>query len=166
MGKRVMRTILPANRFAVTFIELLIILVIIAVLSVLSAPLFKNTTSDLELESFIKDLYYLCRFLQESASAEGAVFCLNISRDSQENGNFWASYYSQQEEEFKKPQGRYARAYNVPSRVSFLTEPADTSFVYFYPDGCADNATIIFRNNRNRQISLIIQAGTGDIKIQ
>jgi prepilin-type N-terminal cleavage/methylation domain-containing protein len=143
---------------AITFIELLIVIIIIGVLSAISIPQFKKTVENHALEAFVKDIYYLCRYLQASAISQEKVFCLNINQGEHK---FWGTYI--EGDEFKKIPDRFGKTYQAPADAIIST---DKPVIYFYPDGSIDTATINFDNEYNNKISLIIKGALGEIKIQ
>lgn len=146
---------------AVTFIELLIVVIIIGVLSGLAVPRFKTTFETLSLENYVKDVYYLGRYLQTTASAQAKVFCLNIDKEKKE---LKASY--QDEDKFIPLTGRFGKAYKLPEGVSVVSDPETKPEVYFYPDGGTDKVKLTFTNQYKKEISLLFQGAGGGIKIE
>jgi len=144
---------------AITFIELVIVITIIGILIGISIPQFKKTFDNFELENFVKDIYYLSRYLQASAISQGKIHYLNIDPGE---GRFWATY--KENAEFKKIQGKFGNIYKTPKEVIISTDKAG---IYFYPDGSMDEITIKFMNRQYKnKISLIAKGASGDIKIQ
>lgn len=149
---------------ALTFIELLIVIVIIGILVGISIPQFRKTFDNFELENFVKDIYYLSRYLQASAISQAKIHYLNIARAE---GKFWATY--KVEDEFKNIEGRFGKIYMAPKGVIISIDQAhqpEKEGIYFYPDGSIDEIKIDFENRHNHKVSLIIQGAVGDIKIQ
>jgi Tfp pilus assembly protein FimT len=161
MAKRGTPTISPTHRQAVTFIELLVIVVIIGFLASLAVPNFRKTFDNLELENYSRDIYYLDRFLREASAASANVHCLNIDLDK---GEIRAT--SRHGAEFQPVSGRLGRIYKAPAGATIAVEPPDKTNVYFYPDASADNAKILFENKHKKRITLAIQGANSAIQIQ
>lgn len=146
---------------AVTFIELLLVIVIIGSLTALSIPQLRKTFDNFALENFVQDIYYLSRALQANAVSTGKIYVLNILAAT---GEFQAAYKEKQG--FKNLEGRFGRLYKAPKDTLILIEPADKTKIYFYPDAVTDKTTITFENKYKKQISLILKGISGDIQIQ
>lgn len=151
----------PINKSSLTFIELLLVVVIISILVTLSIPQFRKTFDNLELESFVKDIYYLSRYLQASSISQAKIHCLNINL---QEAKLWANY--KEENELKQIEGKLGKIFAAPPGIIISLDPADKTSVYFYPDGNIDKITITFENKYKKQVSLVTQGVTGDIKIQ
>lgn len=147
------------SRRAITFIELLIVIVIIGILTGVSIPQFRKTFSHLELESFVKDIYYLSRYLQGSAVSQGKIYCLNIDKEPE---GFHATY--KKESDFLNAEGRFGKLYKFPDGISVSVDPPDINNIYFYPDGSIDKIKITFKN-RYEEICLVIKGTIGEIQI-
>lgn len=152
---------------AITFIELLIVILIIATLAVLSVPQFRKTFNSFEFSGFVKDIYYLSHYLRESAISKGKVYCLNI--DTQKSApQFYATCQPDSEAgaQWVRLEGRFAKIYRVPQGATILSiEPADKKNIYFYPDGSIDSVTIILAYAKT-ETSLIIRGASGAIQIK
>ena len=154
-------TLPVANRGALTFLELLIVLAIIGVLAGVAIPQLRNTLDNFEVEGFTKDIYYLMRYIQATAISRQKIYCLNISPD---NRQFWVTVKG--EVDFIPLAGRYGRKYNCPEGVNITLEPADKTTVFFYPDGSIDKLAITLSSKKMRKISIISQGSAGALKIQ
>ncbi|OGX40261.1 MAG: hypothetical protein A2984_01355 [Omnitrophica WOR_2 bacterium RIFCSPLOWO2_01_FULL_41_12] len=132
---------------AVTFIELLLVIVIIGALAAVSIPQLKKTFDNFGLENFVKDMYYLSRYLQANAVNQGKIYVLNIEPAT---GEFQAN----------------GKLYKAPKDILIFIEPADKTSIYFYPDAVTDKTTITFENRYKKQVSLILKGISGDIQIQ
>lgn len=150
---------------ALTFIELIIVIAIIGVLSITAVPKFKTTFDNLELESFVKDIYYLSRYLQASAVNKRQIYYLSIDK---EKGEFQARLKPDAgtEDEFKNIEGRFGRIYKLPQKVNISVDPPEKAGIYFYPDSSIEGIKITFENEQKKDICLIIKGVTGDIQIQ
>jgi len=147
---------------AFTFIELLIVIAIVAVLAAVSTPQLRNTFDNFELESFAKDIFYLSRYLQESAISQGKVHVLDIIL----NEKILQAHVQKAQEQFMPITGRFGKQYTVPKSVEMALEPQGLERVYFYPDGHTDEAVIRFTNRHKKQLSLLIKGAGGAIQIQ
>ena len=152
------------SRAGLTFIELLIIVIIIAVLSGLSLPKIKNTFDRLEFDSFLKDIYALCRYLQASAVTRGKIYCLNLNSEN-DPPEFFATFKLDQD--FQKLPDRFGKVYKAPRGVTIVSlEPEGKKEIYFYPDASIDSITMTFKSRADRQAALIIKGTSGTIQIQ
>ena len=149
-------TILATGRNAYTFVELLVVILIIGILVATVLPQLKQATSGLELEGFVKDIYYLCKYLQASAVSQGKLYRLNIAPESLElNATF------KEKDElplsgtgFKPIEGRFAKTYYAPKgSIIEVTAPTDNQ-IYFYPDGSIDQAQIHIRNKEGKELAI------------
>lgn len=150
---------------AFTFIELLIVIIIIGILLGLSMPQLRRSFDNLELDNFVKNLYYLAQYLEASAISQGKIHCLNIL---QEEGRFWATYRENNADEFKRIAGRFGNEYKAPAGINVNISginPKDIASVYFYPDGSTSAVTIDFQNKHNQKASLVSKGAAGGIKI-
>jgi type II secretory pathway pseudopilin PulG len=151
-------------RPAITFVELLIVIIIIGILSAVSIPNFKKSFEKFALDSFVKDLYCLNCYLKQSAISQGKIYCLNISRDSKPP-QLYATY--KKNDGFERMKGRFGKLYKLPKEVNiFSIEPQDRLNIYFYPDGSVDNVTFIFKNKFKEEASLSIKGANGVIQIK
>lgn len=157
--KSVIRIALDKSAF--TFIELLIVVLIIAVLAGISVPRLSKTVDDSRLDSFVKDTYYLCRYLQLSAVSKKEIYSLNINPSE----NTITVTRKVTSGAFEKVTERAAQPRKLPRGVS-VTNPINTTSIYFYPDGSVTETTVTFANRNARNASLITEGITGAIKIE
>ena len=146
---------------ALTFIELLLVIIIIGILTGVSIPQLRKAFDNFALENFAKDIYYLSRYLQGSAIAGGKIYYLNINKDK---GEFQATY--KEENEFKNIQGRFGKIYKALDGIIVSLEPSERTGVYFYPDGSMDKIRITLENQYKKQLSIITKGVAGEIQIQ
>lgn len=152
------------NSQALTFIELLVVIVIIGVLTVFAVPRFRGTFDSLALESFAKDVYYLAQYLRDAAITEHRIYALNINK---EKGAFQAVYQESTENpEWKPASGRFGKTYYAPERVIISLDPADRNSLNFYPDGTADSLTLVLQNQQKKEISLVFKGVSGAIQVK
>ena len=140
-----------------TFIELLIVIAIIGILSGVVIPNLKVTHSNFRLDSFVKDIYYLTKYLQISAISYGRIYRLDIVQAQGDRAIFLAKYKNKNAE-FVPVEKRFAKEYKLPQDAEiFSIEPADRTSIFFYPEGSMDNTTIVFKNQFGKEISLILK---------
>lgn len=145
-----------------TFIEIFIVVIIIGVLTVVAIPQLKRSYSVLELEGFVKNIYYLSHYLQGAAISERKVYCLNLDLEKRQ---LWPTY--NEGEQFRPLRGRFSKIYTVPDGVALSTDILGKNNIYFYPDGSIDQVTLDFENTSyKKKVSLNIKGVVGVIKIQ
>lgn len=149
------------NNNAVTFVELLVVIIIIAILAGVSIPQLRKTLDNFELDNFAKNIYYLCHYLQASAISQGTIYGLNISPGNR----VLNARYKDQNQEFQKLEGRFRKEYNLPARVIILN-PTEDKTLYFYPDGSTSEIEITFKNNYGHKVSLTAKGASGGVKIE
>lgn len=147
---------IPSNK-GFTFIELVIVVVILGVLSATAIPGLRQGFENARLEGCTQDLYYLCRYLQESATAGRGLFRLQVSP---ERKKLWASF--KEKDEFKAVEGRFGRIYPIPEGINLSCEALE---IYFYPDGTTDSAIFDFENAYRKKLSIILYGANGEIKV-
>jgi type II secretory pathway pseudopilin PulG len=144
-----------------TFIELLVIIIIIGILAGVSMPRFRSTFENLELENFVKNIFYLSQFLQSSSIGEGRIYYLGVDKSKKE---LQAKY--RDKDELKNFSGKFGKVYTAPAGITMSSEPIDKSGTYFYPDGSIDKITLYFENKYKMKFSLIFKGAAGGIQIQ
>lgn len=145
-----------------TLIELLIVIVILGIITGMTLPQLRNSMDNIRLESFIRDVYYLSRYLQGSAASENNIYYLNIAKD---RGEFYASY-KQEGGAFQPIGNKLKEPLKAPDGILICTDPPGAAGIYFYPDGSVSPITVTFKNKNEKQISLAIKGVTGDIQIR
>lgn len=149
----------------ITFLELLIILTIVAVLFTAAVPLLSRSAYSFTFNSFAKDIYYLCRYLQSASVTEYKVYCLRIDKDT---GKAWAVYLGGDVKE-NRAQGRFGRMISVPegSQITALNpDNEEISNICFFPDSSAESSTITIKGKNNLQATIKIEGASGGVKIE
>ena len=145
-----------------TFIELIIIAIIISVLIGLSTPQFKKTFAYFELENFVKNIYFLCNYLQSASVSQGKLYRLTLSQETNE----FKSFFLGQDGQWIIAKTGTVKSYKIPKEITLEIIPLDKSEVFFYPDGSTDNIEIVFKNHLGYERALVMKGITGGIKIQ
>ena len=146
---------------AFTFVELLLVIIILGVATAVSVPNLRKSYTNFVLENFTKDIYYLGRFLQSNAVAQGKIYCLNIDYN---DPAVWLTV--KEKDGFARLQGKFSKSFRAPAQVKLSSLPANFSPVYFYPDASMDRVTIIMENQDNFKVFLIFEGASGGIKIK
>lgn len=149
-----------------TFVELLIVIVIIGILSGVVIPNLKITYSNFQLDSFVKDIYYLAKYLQVSAISYSRIYRLDIVQ-AQGDGAIFLAKYRNKNGEFVPVEKRFSKAYKMPQDAEiFSIEPADRTSIFFYPDASMDSTIIVFKNQFDKEISLVLKRTGTTIQIK
>lgn len=146
---------------AVTFIELLVVIIIIGILVGISIPQLRKTFDNFQLDNFAKDIYYLCQYLQASAISQGKVYSLNINPAE----GALQAFYKDGNNNLQQAEGRFGKIYMAPRGV-ILSSLKDVLIIYFYPDGSTSEIEITFENNHGHKVSLKAKGASGGIKIE
>lgn len=147
---------------ALTFIELLIAIVIIGILAGIAIPNFKKTSSSFELDNFVKNVYYLTRYLQASAVSTAKIYRLDIVE--REPAQFKA--FRKEDSDFIEIEGKFGKAYKATGVDIFSVDPQERTSIYFYPDASIDQTTIVFKNQYQKEVSLAIKGANSAIQIK
>lgn len=136
---------------AITFIELILVIVIIGILIGVSLPRFRNTFNDLQLNGFSRELQASMNYLRQRSIVEGKIIYLNIENDNRE---YWAKI---------KDQDYRLKTYKIPAQIRIEAEQEQ---IIFYPDGNIDKVTINLFGFDNQSITLTTRGVFGGVKIQ
>jgi prepilin-type N-terminal cleavage/methylation domain-containing protein len=136
---------------AVTFIELLFVIVIIGILVGISLPNFKKTFNSLELNTFARELQTFMNYLNQRAIVERKIIYLNIDGEKKE---YWA--------QFKDAQERL-KSYPIPEELKI--EAAQMQII-FYPDGTIDQVNLKIINRDSQCVNLTTRGLYGGVKLQ
>ncbi|MDD4955331.1 MAG: prepilin-type N-terminal cleavage/methylation domain-containing protein [Candidatus Omnitrophica bacterium] len=148
-----------------TFVELLIVIAIIGILSAMVIPNLKVAQSNFELDSFVKDIYYLAKYLQVSAASRSRIYRLDIEQDS--GKTYFSAKYKNNAAEFIPLSGRFKKIYTMPLSTEISSvEPPDRANIFFYPDASIDNTTIIFKNKSGKEMALVLSSTGTAIQIK
>lgn len=162
-----LRALSNSARDAVTFIELLIVILIVTSLAVMAIPQFRKAFEGFELNNLTKEICYLSQYLKEDAISRGKIYCLNMDT-SKQPAEFYATYQnSEVSQEWARIEGRFGKTYTAPAGITVVSiEPADKKNIYFYPDGSCDTVTVVFQNKAKEQSTLVVKGATGAIQIK
>ncbi|MCU0666004.1 MAG: hypothetical protein MUF05_02805 [Candidatus Omnitrophica bacterium] len=145
---------------AFTFIELIIITVVLGVFIALSFPKIKHIQQKIELESFVRDIYYLSMYLRDLSGSEQKVYCLEYNAQER---YFVPLYIDPQTQESNPIAGRLSGLQKVPRFVEVSFQPDEESAAYFYPDGSAAEIKISFKNPAGETLNLEIKGLKSEI---
>jgi len=73
-----------SSRRGFTFIELMVVIIIIAVLTSISAPLFKNTFAEIQLNQTLRQLQTFIGFLHQRSVIERKVIYLKVDNQQKQ----------------------------------------------------------------------------------
>jgi|GEM_PF-898032 len=147
-------------REAFTFIELLLVVTIAAVLAAMVVPNLKITHSNLQLDNFVKDIYYLAKYLQISSVSQSCIYRLDIVQTTDDV--LFVAKCRDDDGEFVSLEGALGKAHKVPQNIDIYSiEPVDRESIFFYPDASIDATKIVFKNKTGRETVLVLkQTGT------
>jgi len=150
---------------AVTFIELLVVIAIIGIMAGITLPNLKITHSNFELESFVKDVSYLARYLQSSSIAYNKLYRMDITPNN-EHAEF-QGLNRERGADFIPLKGRFGKIYQSPAGITISSiEPSGKTSIFFYPDGSLDKTDIVFKNKYNKEVKLILKGTGSSIQIK
>lgn len=148
-----------------TFIELLIVIAIIGVLSGMVIPNLKATQSNFQMDGFVKDVYYLSKYLQVAAISRSRIYRLDITNDI--GKTFFSAKYKNADGEFIPLGGGFKKEYAMPLDLEIASmEPPDKLNIFFYPDASVDEATMVFKNKSGKEMTLIFKGAGSAIQIK
>jgi Tfp pilus assembly protein PilE len=135
---------------ALTFIELMLVVLIIGVLAGVTLPRFGRSINNLRLNDFASRLKEQINYWHERAIVERKPVVLNIDPVSSE---YWVRFSGSQER---------LNSYQVPSGLNMQAEQQQ---VVFNPDGSIDKITIKIINSDKQEINLTTQGVFGGVKV-
>jgi prepilin-type N-terminal cleavage/methylation domain-containing protein len=154
-----------------TLLELTLVLVILAIMLTVIVPRLRNTDRA-RLESQVRKLAVMARFLRHEAILNGRTYRLNYSVDE---ASYWVTSADGDDDSgtFVAEEGMLARPVVLPEPVAFadLVLP-DTfgqiqegaGFTDFYPDGYVD-CTLLHVGNGQDVYSIYIDSMTGHVSV-
>ncbi len=149
------------GRAGFTLLELLFVVIIIGVLTALSAPVFKNSFTNLELSNSSYNLLHLMRYAQERSIVERIKYQLNFdSRLSR----FWLTNEPDplKPGQYSRLAGKIGRATVFPTGIKLETK---NYLINFYPDGKIDQATIYLSSQNEKYFTIASQGQIGYVEI-
>ncbi len=160
-GKSPLRSANKMCRRGFTFLELIFVILIIAVLTGVSMPMFKNTFLNMQMSQISSDLAEALNYARQSAILNRNEYRVRLNADG---GDFWIEYKTFQDNKikFEKLEGKFGRIYNLPKGVSMTS---DKDALAFYPNGRADIATIVIKNDKTMR-TFTTEGTTGYVKIK
>ena len=141
---------------ALTFIELLVVVIIIGILAGLAVPNLRKSFNSAQREGFSRQLQFTMNYLRDKSVVEQKAIFLDFDRRSK-------SYSAGFQEE-----NAAFRVYSLPAGISIEVAKKsnpDNPAVYFYPDGRID-AVDIGVNSGGKKIILTTEGVFGKVKIK
>ncbi|MCX5712169.1 MAG: prepilin-type N-terminal cleavage/methylation domain-containing protein [Candidatus Omnitrophica bacterium] len=141
---------------ALTFIELLVVIIIIGMLAGLAFPNLRRSFNSAQTEEFSRQLQFTMNYLRDKSVVEQKVIFLSF--DPQ--GKSYSAWFQAQNLMFKT----YSLPAGIDIRISKKSNPDDPA-VYFYPDGRID-AVDIGIACAGKSIILTTEGVFGKVKIK
>jgi type II secretory pathway pseudopilin PulG len=135
---------------AVTFVELIFVIIIIGILIGAVIPQFRGAVDTFQLNSSSRQLQALMIYLQQRAIVESKIVYLNINNDKNQ---CWVQI---------KGQEAKIKVCRFPPDIKIEPEQKQ---IAFYPDGGIDGVTIKLSNRDNQQISLTTKGVFNGVKL-
>jgi prepilin-type N-terminal cleavage/methylation domain-containing protein len=149
----------------VTFIELLIVIAIIGIIAGITLPNFKKTYSSFELDSFVKDVSYLARYLQSNSISYNRICRMDIEQFNERMQ--FKGLIRGETGEFNPVKGKFGKAYEAPAGITVSSlEPNGRNSIFFYPDGTLDKTDIVFKNKYGKETKLALKGSGTSIQIK
>ena len=136
---------------AMTFIELMLVILILGILTMVAVPVFRKTFSSLELNTFSRELQSTMHYYTHKALTDAKTITLTIDSEKRE--------YAARIKEETNPFETHA----IPRTLSIETEHKE---INFYPDGTIDKVTIVIFNAQGMRIELTTKGVYSGVKIK
>lgn len=140
-----------ATQSAITFVELLLVIVIISVLAGILMPRFRNNFYSLQLSNVSVELQAFMNYLRERSIVDGKVIYFNIDNGQKE---YWA---------YIKGEEKRLKTYRIPADIDIKVTQERVSF---YPDGSIDKVTVDIISRNNQHVGLTTEGVYGGVKLQ
>lgn len=139
---------------ALTFIEILLVIIIIGILIGIALPSFRKTFNNLQLNNFSRELQSFMNYLHERSIVEGKIIYLNIDNELREA---WAQMKDKDTDKDIR-----LKTLRLPDKIKIETQNYQ---ILFYPDGSIDKLTLDVVNQDSQKITLTTQGVYGGVKI-
>lgn len=136
---------------ALTFIEILFVIILVGILAAAAIPQFRKSFDSLQLNSFSRELQGFMNFLSERSIVLEEPIYLHFD----ENKRLFSAKTQDEEVGLK--------TLKIPEEIKVGLEK---NTVTFYPDGKIDKVTITLTNRSNQSASLTTKGVASGVKIQ
>lgn len=133
---------------ALTFIEILIVVVILVILSASAMPNLRTAVTNVQLDTSARQLQTLMDYLRQRSIIDGKVVILNI------DGNEFLAKFNGEDAVLRK--------YSIPGRIKAQSDKPE---VFFYPDGRIEAIEIVLTAKNNSRRVLTTRGVYGAFKL-
>jgi len=158
------------NSSGFTFLELALVLVLLGLMSFLAVPSLQDMASGGKLEKAARKITAVIRHARGLAAASGMPHLLTLDVGK---GLYWIGPQVSREEPVGDDKLDILEQHTLPSSIKFKDVEtvggglivSGTASIHFWANGLVETSTIHLRDDRNRDVTLILNPLTGSVEV-